>query len=560
MNRLAVPTLKASVIGGLLAITSPSVFAQCETLVVTNPFPADLDLFGWSVAVDGNTSAYGAIGGDLGCAGGADCNQGSVQMIEDLGNSFRAQHLSASDGQPGDQFGQHVSVDGDTLAVGAHFAHEGKVYMFTRTAGTWSEQQILQASDGAHHFHFGHSLELDGDTLLVGSMQDTHAGTHSGSAQIFGLSGGVWVEVAKLTASDAAPQELFGRATDLMGGIAIVGAHLDDVNGNNAGAAYLFEQDDRGTPGDPTDDLWPEIVKLSPSAPVAEARFGLGVAVHGDMAAVGAPRDVTNGVGQGAVYIFERDSMGWTETQRLSPAGLEDADQFGESVVMDGQRLLVGARGDDDGGPESGAVYVFERDAGAWKQTGKYVPSDAGPSDLTGREMSVALDGDVAVVGSPVRSGAASQAGAATLLDLSGCLGVSACVGAPNSTGSVGTIAGRGTVLASANDLTLDATGLPAQVFGLFIVSRTPDFVANVAGGEGNLCLGGSIGRYNAFIQSTGAAGLATLPVNVDEIAAPNGTIQGLPGESYYFQFWHRDVVTGTATSNLTESVRISLR
>lgn len=122
------------------------------------------------------------------------------------------------------------------------------------------------------------------------------------------------------------------------------------------------------------------------------------------------------------------------------------------------------------------------------------------------------------------------------------------------STSAYGVVGGdagcaSGTFLTSVNDLTFDATGPLTDVFGLFIVSRTPNLVSNVAGGEGSLCLGGAIGRYNAFIQSTGAAGLAILPVDLMQISTPNGTVEAVAGDAFYFQFWHRFVFTAWSSA-----------
>ncbi|MEL6906505.1 MAG: hypothetical protein AAFP22_13930 [Planctomycetota bacterium] len=541
---------------------------QCELLTVEESAPAFQDLFGWSVSIEGDRAAIGAIQTDVNCPTGVDCNAGSVTVVENIGGATTTQVLFASDGATMDQFGQHVSLSGDTLAVGAHFAGAGKVYMFERQGGTWIETQILTSSDGQILFHFGHSLELEGDRLLVGSMLDDHAGPQSGSAYVFEREGGVWVERSKLTASDAAAQERFGRATDLSGDTAIVGAHLDSTLAPASGAVHVYEFDDGGTPADPSDDAWPEVARLAPSASSMNGSFGLAVEVTGDTAFVGAPGELDpSGANTGAVYVYERsvDPMGapvWTEIDRFIAPGTEAGDGFGESLASNEWRLLVGAPGDDDGGSNAGAAYSYERDpSGAWVLTAKLVPDAAGDVDLAGREMTLALAGDLALVGSPARTTSETQAGAATVFDLAGCLGTPDCVPVPNSTGAGGVLRGRGSLLAAANDLTIEASALPPFVFCLFLASRDPGFVPNLAGGPGTLCIGGQFGRYNTFVQSTGATGTATLPVDVTAIPETNVLTPAVAGDAVWFQLYHRDTIPMSAVqANLTESLRVDFR
>ena len=546
-----------------LLLTS-SAFAQCELNEVQIQSLWDSDLVGWSVAIEGQITAVGAIGSDFACPSGSDCNMGAAIVDEvSPAGTFTRQVLAASDAQPGDQFGQHVSLSASRLAVGSHFAPGGgKAYVFTRTAaGAWVEEQILQPADVRPMFHFGHSLELDGNTLLVGCMQDDHAGDRSGSAYVFRRAATGWVQQDKLTASDAAPVDLFGRATSLDGSVAIVGCHFDDEFGNNSGAAYVYERDDNGTPQDPADDTWPEVVKLTASAATADEQFGLAVAVHDAVAVVGAPRakDLT-GMPVGAVFVFVRSGGVWGEVQRITPLGVEPGDNFGESLSLHGPRLIVGAPGDGDGGVASGAAYLFERTTLGFVETGKYVSSAAAPGELTGREMSVEVHGDRAVVGSPARHGTAAQSGAATILDLRGCLGDVGCSGQPNSTGSVGTTSGRGSLLVAANDLTIEAANLPSGVFGLFVVSRDPGFTPGAGGAQGPLCLGGAIGRYNSSLQLTNASGSAGHPIDLTSIPTPTGNAPAAAGDLLFFQFWHRDVAQGVPTSNFTSSVQFELR
>ncbi|MCG8457954.1 MAG: FG-GAP repeat protein [Holophagales bacterium] len=220
-------------------------------------------------------------------------------------------------------------------------------------------------------------------------------------------------QVAKLTASDPARSAQFGSAVAISGSTLLVGAHQDEEtvdDGDDYGAAYVFERDPGGS------DNWIEVAKLLPSTPVRRANFGYAVALDGTTALVGAYRENGSvGGAQGAAYIFERNEGGtgnWGEVAKLTPSSIETGDYFGCSVALEGSRALIGACRDDDAGGVSGSAYIFERDgSGAWNQIVKLIGDDTMTMDQFG--TSVALSGNVAVVGSPQHSHPTSISGAA---------------------------------------------------------------------------------------------------------------------------------------------------
>ena len=144
---------------------------------------------------------------------------------------------------------------------------------------------------------------------------------------------------------------------------------------------------------------------------------------------------------------------------------------------------------------------------------------------------------------------------------VSGELGVNFCGPAnANSTGASGEISASGSADVSDNDVTLQATSLPANQFGIFVVSQTQGFVPNPGGSSGNLCLGGAIGRYNqpGQILHTGAAGEMTLALDLSQTPTPNALIAITAGETWSFQGWYRDVVGTGPTSNFTDGLAIA--
>lgn len=222
----------------------------------------------------------------------------------------------------------------------------------------------------------------------------------------------------KLTATDAAGADQFGIAVAIDGTTALVGAHQHEDTadvGDDYGAAYIFERDTDGSGN------WTERVRLLPSNRVLSANFGNAVALDGDRALVGAYRgNGSVGGAQGAAYIFERNQDGtdqWGEVTPLTAITLEQGDNFGYSVALDGDRALVGAYHDDDAGLTSGSAYLFERDGeGEWNQVIKLVGDDTAAGDLFG--STVAISGNTLMVGAPEHDHGGSNTGSVYVFEL----------------------------------------------------------------------------------------------------------------------------------------------
>eukprot|EP00746_Dinoflagellata_sp_MGD_P132092 gnl/MRDRNA2_/MRDRNA2_65810_c0_seq2.p1 gnl/MRDRNA2_/MRDRNA2_65810_c0~~gnl/MRDRNA2_/MRDRNA2_65810_c0_seq2.p1 ORF type:complete len:1237 (-),score=180.69 gnl/MRDRNA2_/MRDRNA2_65810_c0_seq2:16-3726(-) len=167
------------------------------------------------------------------------------------------QALSPADSEKGDRFGWAVSIFDDHIAVGAprhgpEGPTSGAVYAFHRhqVAGSWVLLQKITAADGfMSDSQFGISLALSHEVLAVGSHLDSHNGNSigAGAVYIFRFSSRLmrWTSTQKLTAMDSSPQDRFGISVALHGTTLAVGAYLDDDHGQDAGSAYLFQEDDK---------------------------------------------------------------------------------------------------------------------------------------------------------------------------------------------------------------------------------------------------------------------------------------------------------------------------
>ena len=384
------------------------------------------DYFGSSVSIDGDTLVVGAFEEDGG-PGDPVSQAGAVYIYTRSGTSWTPQQiLHASDKQT-DIFGISVSIDGDTLVVGAYaedggpgdpVSNAGAAYVFTRKGSTWTEQQILHASDAQVSDLFGFSVSIDGDTIVVGAeFENGGPGdpiTDAGAAYVYTRSGSTWTEQQILHAGDAEASDSFGESVSISGDTIVVGAHFEDTPASFAGAAYVFIR---------SDSTWTQQQILHASDAQSGDVFGESVSISGDTIVVGASSE-DGGPGDpkssaGAAYVFTRLGAIWTPQQILRASDTQASDGFGWSVSIDGDTIVVAALYEDGGSgdPKSnaGAAYVFTRFGATWTEQQILRASDTQANDVFG--WSVSIDGGTIVVGAYREDGGpgdpVSQAGAA---------------------------------------------------------------------------------------------------------------------------------------------------
>lgn len=216
----------------------------------------------------------------------------------------------------------------------------------------------------------------------------------------------------KLIAGDREERDQFGYSVAVDGNYAIIGAFQedDDENGGGdsfaqAGSAYIFEQGAHGE--------WFQVQKIVANDRSINDDFGVSVAISGEYAVIGAFEDDTDAensnslLNAGSAYVFERNMDGqWLQVQKLVPGDRQQQDEFGLSVGISGDYLIVGANSQDldENGANSltqaGAAYIFKRNgSGTWEQTQKLVNGDRQNSDFFG--YSVAISGHLSIVGAP---------------------------------------------------------------------------------------------------------------------------------------------------------------
>ncbi|CAN5262227.1 hypothetical protein BH10ACI1_BH10ACI1_23770 [soil metagenome] len=297
----------------------------------------------------------------------------------------------------GAQHGNAVAINGNTMVVGARFdsttaSQAGAAYVYILSGGTWTQQAVLLANDGAVADKFGYSVAISENTIVVGAYNDDAPLSNSGSAYVFVRSGTTWSFQQKLTASDAAADQEFGNAVAITGETIAVGEHFADLPGNSeAGAVYIYRR---------TGTVWAQTQKLIPVAPVILGDlFGESVAISGNKIAIGAQGDDNPFTGAGAVYVFVESGGSYTLEQKLNIGGGANGDNFGNSVALEGNTLVGGALQYTPivGQPAYGAAYVYEFNGSTWVSQGRLVASDGAQFDRFG--YSVAVSNNVIAVG-----------------------------------------------------------------------------------------------------------------------------------------------------------------
>ena len=380
------------------------------------------DGFGRRVSIDGDTMVIGADSDDV-----YGSSSGSAYVFARTGDYSswkQVAKLTPSDGDGGDNFGYSVSIDGDTIVVGAYMddigssGSAGSAYVFTRdTPGDptsdWTISHNKLTGDGGTSDYFGFSVSIDGDTIVVGERgYDSGLGTNlnptqfsSGSAYVFtrNTPGDLnpltdWTQRAKLLANDETANALFGYIVSIDSDTVVIGAptYGNSPEDGGRGSAYVFTRD---TAGDLTSS-WTQLAKLTANDRADGDRFGFSVAVDGDTVVIGAYANDDDGVDSGSAYVFTRDTAGdlasdWTQVAKLTADDAAGDDWFGNSASIDGDTMVIGAQGDE-------AAYVFKRDtagdlASGWTQTVKLTADDGTANDDFG--CSVSIDGETIVVG-----------------------------------------------------------------------------------------------------------------------------------------------------------------
>lgn len=415
------------------------VRASADTVVVGAPFES--------------SSQQSITNGPTAPADATLVASGAVYIYRRAGNAWTQEaFIKASDAASMDYFGVFASMSGDTIAVTAFnkVNGTGAVYVFKRTGTTWAEEAKLTAANGDPNDYFGTSVTIDGDTIAIGAESEssnqttiTHGSGASadnsapsaGAVYVFRRTGTAWAQEAYVKAANGAAQENFGNSVALSGDTLVVGARNEsggqsavtngpmasaDKSANSSGAVYVYRR---------TGTTWAQQAYVKASNRDAQDHFGESVAIDGDTLVVGATNEssaqttVTNGAmasadnsknRAGAVYIFKRTAEAWAQVAYLKAPNPDEDDTFGFVVAIAGNLIAVATpqdssnqttvtngtnASDDNSASKAGSVQLFKRVGDLWQPRAYLKAANAGANDKFG--TSVALSGNRVFVGAP---------------------------------------------------------------------------------------------------------------------------------------------------------------
>jgi hypothetical protein len=247
-------------------------------------------LFGRSVSISGDIVVVGAPS--------APPDIGYAYVFEREGTVWSPKSkLGAVDATRGNCFGFGVSVSGETIVVGARYndgadTQSGAAYVFEVRDGRWKQVEKLIASDGTKFDYFGGSVSIDEDTIVIGAKQDCFNGTYTGSVYVFIRNGSAWPQQAKLIASPGKAYARFGYSVSVDGDSIAIGARYDNDPGHWAGSAFWFQRNG---------STWDQKARFIISDAEGFEHLGTSVSICDTTIAVGAPGDDNSG----SVYVYD---------------------------------------------------------------------------------------------------------------------------------------------------------------------------------------------------------------------------------------------------------------
>lgn len=315
-----------------------------------------------------------------------------------------------------DYFGASVSVDGNTVVVGAFEA--GTAFVFRYDGANWVQEQQLYPSDPISFNWFGHSVSVSGDRVVVGAPYADGVVDTSGAAYIFDYenTSSSWTEATKATAADG-DTDLFGYSVEVSGDDVVIGAPEDDDLAANGGSAYIFNWDGI---------IWSHQAKLLPTdgTSLAKDRFGHSVSIDNDVVAIGAYGTADQyqytAITPGKVYAFRNANSVWTQEANLQPAVAVNDDGFGISVSISDDVIVAGAAFMDGfNGTDTGSVFAFQFKGGSWIERNRMQKSVGGALDWYG--SSVGISGDTIIGGAPLDLAYQGFRGSAFIHEFNSC-------------------------------------------------------------------------------------------------------------------------------------------
>ena len=562
----------------------------------------------------GGLTAFDATGRELPARFEVSSDEVRVR-VEDAGAVYpvlvdpitQQAYLKASNTEADDGFGWSVAISGDTVVVGARFEASnatgvdgnqadnsnfsaGAAYVFVRSGATWAQQAYLKASNSGAPDLFGHAVAISGDTIVVGAPQESGSATGvngnqaddsapgAGAAYVFVRNGvGAWTQQAYLKASNTGAGDRFGWSVAISGNTVVVGAQFEASNATGvggdqaddsavlAGAAYVFVRS--GT-------TWTQQAYLKASNTGVSDRFGWSVSISGDTVVVGAIGEGSSATGvngdqadnnaasAGAAYVFTRSGTTWSQQAYLKASNTGIGDQFGYSVAISGDKVVVSAVGEDSNATgvngnqadnsavDAGAAYVFVRSGTTWTQQAYLKASNTEAGDQFG--YAVAISGGAIVVG------ALGEGSSATGVDGNPLDNSASTAGAAYLFTRTGTTWSQQAYLKASNTGGGDRFGASVAISGAKVVVGAIGEDSNATGVNGNQADNGASNSGAAYVYDISFNYTVTLTVGPNGFVTPSTSQVVTFGRTSIFSLFpdsgYTAIVAGTCGGTLDAS------
>ncbi|MBE1298542.1 MAG: hypothetical protein GJ680_01350 [Alteromonadaceae bacterium] len=261
--------------------------------------------------------------------------------------------------------------------------------VFSVNAESVHESAKVFAQTGAANDLYGFSSVIYKDRILVGALRQKHikTGKDTGVAFVYRLAEGQWQPETFPVPEDLQSKDGFGGKLALHEDIAAIGAIGYDRAAQDGGVVFVFQN---------INNQWREVTRITaPDARTGDS-FGQAVAISENILIVGAPKDDDKGDDAGSVYVFTAVGESWQLQQKLTAPDGAAGDVFGISLAFSENTILIGADLNDEKANNAGAAYVYVKQGNQWQLQAKLMADDAGDTDIFG--VRVAIDGDTALI------------------------------------------------------------------------------------------------------------------------------------------------------------------
>jgi len=312
-----------------------------------------------------------------------------------------------------------TSSDGNRVAIGAfrnngNGTFAGHVRIYEWSGSKWIQLGTdIDGEAAGDGLGFSVSISSDGNRVAIGARFNDGNGIDAGHVRIYEWTGSNWIQLGADIDGEAS-RDFFGSTVSISsdGKRVAIGAANNTGNGNSAGHVRIYEW---------TGSTWVQLgADIDSEAAGDESGFSVSISSEGNRVAIGAPGNDGNGNYSGHVRIYEWTVSNWVQLG-ADIDGEAAGDESGESVSIssDGNRVAIGAPYNDGNGNYSGHVRIYEWTGSNWKQMGTDIDGEA-IDDRSGTSVSMSSDGNRVAIGAPNNDGNGDNTGHVRIYEWTG--------------------------------------------------------------------------------------------------------------------------------------------